>query len=279
MIEFVVNQRGNPAVVQREIPPTVYLDHWALHKISGNQTLADRLTAALKSQNGTLALSWLNVAEFTQVTDVEQARRAEELVEAILPQIFWIEVDPLAVISREDKLLAGGLPAPPHADTHSLLAHIGLKPTSLNLLTARDLFKVMLGRQDARNFDLVDEVINRIEAMRSELVTDPELRSAIRRSPSGPKIQRGTRFILRELVRALLIDRGTKLNRKYAIDLLHAVVSVAYCDLVLLDKYWKEQVDRARARLSAVGMSVPIARVFSGKANETDRFLAELESG
>ena len=73
------------------------------------------------------------------------------------------------------------------------------------------------------------------------------------------------------------MDKGTKLTRNQAIDLIHAVVPVAYCDLVLLDKYWEAQVDRVRSRFDAAGMSIPIGRVFSGKANGIERFLCELE--
>ena len=99
--------------------------------------------------------------------------------------------------------------------------------------------------------NLADAVVGRVEALRDELDTNPEFRSAVRRSPSGPQIQRGTRFIWRELVRALLVDNRTKITRNHAIDLLHAVVPVAYCDLVLLDKHWETQVDRVRSRLKA----------------------------
>jgi hypothetical protein len=57
---------------------------------------------------------------------------------------------------------------------------------------------------------------------------------------------------------------------------MHAVVPVAYCDLVLLDKHWETQVERVRLRLNKAGISAPIAKIFSGKANGIDRFLYEL---
>jgi hypothetical protein len=278
MIEFTINKRGDLEVVQRDISPTVYLDHWALRRFSENPALATRLTAALKSRNGTLALSWLNLVEFTRVKVEEQARHAENLFEANLPQVFFLEVEPFTVIRREDELLAGGPPTPPHADLEFLDAFTQLKPTSLNPFTARDLFRVVQSSGLAQRFDhLADTVVGRVEALRDKLDTDSEFQSAVRRLPSGPQIQRGTRFILRELIRTLLVDKGTKLTRNQAIDLIHAVVPVAYCDLVLLDKHWEAQVDRVRSRFDAAGMAIPTGRVFSGKANGIERFLCELE--
>jgi hypothetical protein len=279
MIKFTINKKDELEVGQWDVSPTVYLDHWALRKFSEDQTLLTRLTAALQSRNGTLALSLLNLAEFTKVTVEEQARQAENLVEAILPRVFFLEFEPFAVISREDKLLAGGAPTAPHAALDLLRVFSQLKPTSLNPFTARDLFTAVHNSRLAERLDsLADTVVDRVKTLRDTLDTDEAFQSIIRRPPSGPQIQRGTRFVLRELVRSLLVDKRTKITRNNAIDLLHAVVPVAYCDLVLLDKHWETQVDRAHSRLNVAGITVPIGRVFSGKANGINRFLCELES-
>jgi hypothetical protein len=237
------------------------------------------LTAALHTRNGTLALSWLNLAEFSKLTSQQQARQTEALIEAILPSVFFLEIDPFKVRDRENKLLAGGPARPPHECPELLKALIALRPVSVKPLTARDLFAVMQNSKLAQGFDdLADTVVGRVETLRKEVDADPDFRSAVQRPPTWLQIQRGTRVIVRELVRALLVDKDTKITRNQAIDLLHAVVPVAYCDLVLLDKHWETQVERARSRLNGASISVPIARVFSGKANGVDRFLSELES-
>jgi hypothetical protein len=281
MIEFVVNQRGDLAVIQRDVSPTVYLDHWALLEISANQTLADRLTAALKARNGTLALSWLNLAEFTSITMEEQVHNAESLLEAILPQVFLLDTDLCTVINREDRLCVR-----PHRDDDFLKTLIGLKPTSLNVLTARGLFKAVQGRSDARNFALIEALRSALAARQEQAALDSfiknlerEFRPVLRHLPSSPQPEKGTLLILCELVRSLSEDKRTKITRNYVDDLFHAVVPVAYCDFVLLDKYWEDRVERIRKRLKAAGRSVPIARVLSGKENGIERFLCELESG
>ena len=59
MIEFMINRKDDLEIVQRDVSPTVYLDHWALRKISEDAALASRLSGTLDSQNGTLASALL----------------------------------------------------------------------------------------------------------------------------------------------------------------------------------------------------------------------------
>lgn len=259
----------------------MYLDHWALRQFSEYEELAGRLTTAVTSRKGTLAISWVNLAEFTKVTVEEQARKAEGLIEATFPRVFLLDVNPFLVVEREDKLLEGAPPVPPHADVDFLKKIVGLNPNSVNLLSARDLFNVVRDKEEImqRFNHLADTIVGRIEELRERRETDLEFQSAIARLRSGTPIQRGTRFILRELIRTLLIDPKTKMTRNHAIDLFHAVVPAAYCDLVLLDKHWETQIERVRSRLVAAGITVPIAKVFSGKRDGVSRFLNELESG
>ena len=108
MLSLSINETGGLTPMQRDCSPTVYLDHWALRELSENDVLANRFTAALESRGGTLSLSWANLVEFGKVTHEHQVRRAESLIEANLPRVFFVEVDPFIVISREDELLAGG---------------------------------------------------------------------------------------------------------------------------------------------------------------------------
>jgi hypothetical protein len=81
------------------------------------------------------------------------------------------------------------------------------------------------------------------------------------------------------MLRTFLVDKRLKITRNHAIDLMHAIVPVAYCDLVLLDKHWQTQVERVRQRFAAVAIPVPMAKVFSERAKGIDQFLSELEKG
>jgi hypothetical protein len=277
MIRLVIDKQGVLNIEQWATPPIVYLDHWALRRFSEDDKLACRFATGLRVRGGTLALSWLNLAEFGNVTSGQQAREAESFLDSNLPRVFFMEVEPFTVIGREDALLAGLAGAPPPADLDLLKAFAQLRPPSSHPLGAHDLFTIMQNPRMARGLEgLGDKVAGRISSLRDEHGTNPAFRSAVARLPALQKVQKATRFLLPELVRTLLIDGRTKVTRNHAIDLMHAVAPVAYCDLVLLDKHWETQVERVRLRLRTAGIAAPLAKVFSGKAKGIDQFLYEL---
>ncbi len=269
-------------VGQRVTPPSVYLDHWALLDFSEDEKLGTRLTEAIEARNGTLTLSWLNLLEYSKITDELQARKAEGLFERNMPRLFFIDIQPFRVISREDAFLSGGPKVPPHGNDALLREFASMKPaspTSVHPFSTNNLFRYSQDAEFASRYEvLADTAINRIEAMREEVSTDPSFESIVRRLPSGPAIEAGTRYVIRELLRTMLLNKEMKITRNHAIDLLHAVVPVSYCDFVLLDRNWEAQVAQMRTRVSASGMSFPIAKVFSRKANGVERFLNELDA-
>jgi hypothetical protein len=277
MIRFDIDNSGQLRLFQQDISPTVYLDHWALRKISANKTLAARFVDSMQQRKGTLAISWLNLAEFIKVKDKEQARKAELLIEAILPHIFFMDVQFLRVIGREDAAYSSGLSDTCHSDANLCRAFAQLKSASLKQFTARDMFSVMRNDRLVSSFDsMADALINEIEVVRDERNKTPEIKISMDRLPPGSQIQRGTRYILRELVRTLLVDCKIKVTRNHAIDLMHAVVPCAYCDLLLLDKFWEAQFIKVYARSQKAGMTFPLGRVFSERDNGVDRFLTVL---
>jgi hypothetical protein len=277
MVSLTINDSGSLTAIQRDLSPTVYLDHWAIRELSEDASLASRFVNALRVRGGTLALSWANLVEFGGVTSEHQARAAEEFIEANLPRVFFLEVDPFLVIGRENALLDGGPPSPPHADPEFLRLFVGLKPHLPHPLTARSLFEGVQGGLGKVAADLADALVSRIESLRTELQADSAFQNVLRRPPIGPQVQRGTRTVLLELARALIVDQQTKMDRHHAMDFFHAVVPVSYCDFVLLDKYWETQVERVRRRLAQAVDPVPIAAVFSKKGNGIERLVQALE--
>jgi hypothetical protein len=280
MIRYLIDDNQKLRIEQVGTSPTVYLDHWALRHISTTDNLRTQFVEHLLASGGTLMLSWLNLAEFTKVTDRKQAESAENLVNEILPNVFFIEIDPFTVIEREDKLLNSGVPIPPHADTDFLRAFSTLKPNKPNSVfqfTAHDLFAALHKSKLAVQMNnMADTLIDRIKVLREEMITSQDFCRLVRRLPSGPPIQHGTRYVLRELSRIFLIDHSLNITRNHSIDLLHSIVPVAYCDIVLLDAHWEEQVARMRDRLKEAKLNVPIASVFSRRTNGLYGFFSAL---
>ncbi len=179
-------------------------------------------------------------------------------------------------------MLGGGAPVAPHADQELFSVFAHLKPASPTAFTARGLFEVIVENHSrlVQGLDrMADQIINSVGGLRDEFDRHLAFREAVRRPHRRPVLPSGTRLLLRELAGSLLLDGGTRLVRNHAIDLLRAVVPVAYCDLVLLDKHWQTQVDRVRSYFGEAGISVPVAKVFSAKENGIERFLRELEQG
>jgi len=279
MIELFMNNE-RVAVRQYLTHPSVYLDHWALLEFSENEALGNRLTQALKTSNGTLAFSWLNLLEFSRLTDAGQARKTELLLDRNLPRLFCLDIQPFRVISREDAYRSGS-PAPHSNDTllEQVVCGHPVSPTSVYPFSAHNLFLYSQDPEFAKKYDeLSDTAINRIEAMREELSVDASFESLVRRIPTGPTVEAGTRYVLRELLRGMLLNRRMTITRNHAIDLFHAVVPVSYCNFVLLDRNWETQVAQMRARVSRSQLSFPIAEVFSRKANGLTRFLDKIET-
>lgn len=280
MIRLSISDSGCLMLTQQAPSPTVYLDHWALRTFSECKDLSAHFVPILKARGGTLALSWVNLMEFSKVTSREQARIAEDFIEEILPHVFFMECNPAVVIDRENQLLKGGPRVAPHGDADFLREFSRLKPTSLKPFTSRELLSIVADPGHAARMNkLADLFVGRVGALRDELNSDPTFRSALRKPATSLPIQVGTRDILRELLRALLVDGRTEITRNHAIDWFHAVVPIAYCDLVLLDKYWEEQATRVRSRFAQSGRAVPMATVFSKSKGGIERFLEELASG
>lgn len=279
MIEISIIREGLD-VNHRFISPTVYLDHWAWRRISESDILTNRFSNALKSRGGTLAISWLNLVEFTKVTDERQTCKADVLLDRILPQIFFVNPNFFKVIEQEDKPLAGGEPITLHADLELLrgFAKFNLKSNSLNLLSAQSIFRLVPAMGIAGQYDgFADSVIEYIESMRQEYDNNKEFQTRVRQLPKGQPIRYGTRYIANELIGSFLRNKQIKISRNHAIDVSHAVVAVAYCDYALLDTHWAIQVEQARKRITCGGLSFPVAKVFSEKNDGIERFLQEIE--
>jgi hypothetical protein len=269
----------------RFVSPTVYLDHWAWRKISESEMLTNRFSNALKSRGGTLAISWLNLVEFSKVTCEQQTCKADVLLDKILPQVFFLNPNFFKVIEHEDKPSSGSESITPHEDSELLKGFVKLnllKSNSLKLLPAQTIFRLVPATGIAGQYDpFADLIINYIKSLRRDYNSDKKFQVRVNQLPKGRQnqYQYGTRFIANELFGSFLKDKRIEISRNHAIDVSHAVVPVAYCNYVLLDGHWATQVERAKKRITDGGLSFSMAKTFSGKANGMEKFLQELESG
>lgn len=280
MISSIIGNSNELRVVQSGVAPTVYLDHWALRLLSEEMSLRHQFIVQLKASNGTLALSWLNLIEFSQMESNQAHTLAEDLLDQLLPNIFFMEINPYEIIRRENKLIAGErVLLPLHADNGFLEVFIKLGANSSTEFSTAGLFTPMHKSAPVQEefAALTDQIVRDVKKLRAKMNKNEKFQNAIRQHPSGPSLQRGTRYVLQELTRTFLVNQSIKISRNNAIDIMHSVVPIAYCDFVLLDKHWEQQISCIRKRLKYAEMEFPIARVFSKKNSGIENFFQALE--
>lgn len=186
MLELGLDQSGTPEVRVRHADPMVYLDHWAVRMFSNDAVLATRFIGALNSRGGTLAVSWINLAEFATMNDPDSVRRAERFFDDVLPRLFFIEPNPFNVIASENEIMARGrAEVPPHMDIPMARELIKLRPETPKPITAIGMLQVIPGSSLVeRGQQMADTVIKRFEAIRADCAADPEL-SRLVRTPMG----------------------------------------------------------------------------------------------
>ena len=259
--------------------PDVYFDHWAIRCFSEDVELRRRFINTIKARGGTFVLSWVNLAEFTRVSDVAQISLAESFIDEMIPDIFFIEANPFTVIDKENKALAGPPFELPHADTALLHDFAIRRSNNITMFSASGLLAAISNSNLDRSIDsMTNTLIDRIGHLREEMKTNQEFRKNLMLLPTGKPTPRGTLYVLRELGRSFIIDKHIKLTRNLAMDFMHAVVATSYCDYVLLDKHWKEQVNRMKDRLLKGNMSFPVAEVFSKDKGGISSFLLKLSN-
>jgi len=173
----------------QHVSPMVYLDHWAFRRFSDEPALAARFVKALRARGGTLALSWLNLGEYANVSVTESRRAAESFVQSVLPAIFCIQVEPFAVDQRAragDHL--------PHADEALASMLLNINELDDKPFTAADLFEPLYDTGLAQTKDrLAATTQGRLEYLRQEYHRDHALAEAVKRAEHPDALAKTTR--------------------------------------------------------------------------------------
>ncbi len=266
MIQLSIDRSGERfEALQRLEPPSVYLDHWALRMASRDTDLGRRLAQAIERRSGTLVLSWANIGEFCNV-DHATAEEAESFIETNLPRLFFSCFNPFTVIEVERLAYAGQATGPPHADMNLLgMMMTELRSAGVAPYTCRGMLTEVSGERSESMRQMMETFVEKTLSLRERYLDDREFRTFVDRSPRGTPEFRGTPIVLREFIAGLMRNEQLQLEPNDAMDFAHAVVPVAYCDYVLLDRRWRDQVDRLRTRLQRLGIDFPLAQALSGE--------------
>lgn len=272
-------KNGRPAVRVEEQSPTVYLDHWAMMDLVSSVETRDAFVSWIDSEQGTLAISLLNLIEFSSVGDMNIAR-ADDLLDLVFPRIMFIDHDFLQVIKREKELSRHGGEGGPHFDPGAIEILAMLRPAGLEPIGVKGLIPLMKTEQMMTSKDnLADTIVGEVEKIRRTISVDADKARNARRPAVVPKhIPRVTSALERELLQRLAFDNKGLFTRRDAIDLCHTVVPVSYCDYVVLDKRWASLADESIRRLQRAGETFRSAHVVSGRRHGIEGAIADIKT-
>ena len=249
-------------------PPAVYLDHWAFRRFSEKPELREALASAIADRDGTLVVGRLNLLEFTRVASRTQLQDAERLVQDVLPRVFFLDIQIMDVVNRENTRGFGA------CGDMQMLEYFG-KPMldDFQQWRAIRLFDILDGKRDEyrAGFDLIE---HRVHATLNEYSTVDRrtIREGLEEAERRP---RATLTLARALADEIFRDKRRVLDVGDASDMMHTVVPCAYCEYVLIDSEWCDYVERVRRRLMG---RQHIAAVYSPKADGVRRFLEALRA-
>ena len=276
MIEIAIGPKGEGITGGQQIrSPAVYLDHWALRKVSENIPLSIRLGQAITGRDGTLILSWANLFEFVGL-DQRNVSCAERFIERLVPALFFLEFNPFKVIQRELSFVPNESAFPPHADMELLKLVFGLAPNGLKPITCRGLLDKARQAKGASIPTMKRTFVERIQKLRGEYSNDSSFRKLVNHLGTNPPGLGTTDLVLREIVGGLMRDNSAPINDNDALDFFHTIVPTVYADYCLLDGRWRDQVDRLGKRLGKRGARHSLATAISGK-DAVERLIGYLE--
>ena len=248
----------------------MYLDHWALRRLSENATLGGRFLDAF-SHCGTVMFSVMNVVEIANDFSPERSQQIREFLEKLGPQWVPMTIDPLRIINAEETgtaandvhpcVSAGFLSDPQFAAR--------LTTGAVSLAHVVDLTRGTNGKNLKSACDRNTALLRKnIQDWRDDHAKNPkdlDIKFPLLKFDAAEPM----RGIYHGLARYTIID-DFPLDDNHARDLFHAVVSVRCADLVTLDSHWAEQVRKLK-------LPADFVRVYSGKLDSFDRFLSDLE--
>lgn len=260
---------------QRLERPAVYLDTFAIREIADSDELSARFARALKSSGGTWLLASLSMSEFARFTDPRHAQCAEKLLAQVVPHIYLFLSEPDVDMERrsETDLARRSLP---RADERNMDYFSRRWAKEQNLPeTFRGMFQLVHERRVEMAATLDDVASKVVASLTHHRQLDTYRRNAKAARPDDGRTRQ--QVISGDLLRELVLDTKASITNNDALDLMHAVDAVDYCDLVLLDKAWERCVNALRQRIAQTGIDMPVAACFSKSNDGVGRFLDSIE--
>jgi hypothetical protein len=243
---------------QRLVGPVVYLDHWAVRLFSEDMSLQDRFVGALQQSRGTWLFASTNLMEFVAMTDLDQARAAEELLRRAMPSVYVADLysDPGFALSKK------AVPSDDRPDEHWMLEDLEARAQSAGgtFNTTRFVQEAVLQRAVLLPLfvELKEHVANAVRAS----VADEQKRSLASKFRPGAAMD-VREALLAELLREPHVNQTFRINDHDAMDLVHTASAATVCDYVLLDRGWTSRLNNAADRMQRAAVRGKVGRAFA----------------
>lgn len=256
--------------------PAVYLDVFAIRAISKSAELTQRFASVLKAKGGTWMFAPSTVSEFARFSDEKHSAEADELLRAVLPNIYLAH--PEAEEGWGEGSFDDDADRPiPEADERNMDFFSRKFARTEDATQALLGLFAMLQEHRIKMSDVLDDVADRF--IHSIVVNrqDQAFRAAAKASrPDG--IRSRIKIISGALMRDWILDLNSTINRNDAMDFSHALNAVNYCDLVMLDASWERRVNALRRDIVESKIPMTVAQCFSLREDGMERFLNTLEN-
>jgi hypothetical protein len=250
-------------------PPLLYLDHWAIRRLSEDPVRGGRFLAAFEHR-GTVMFSLMNVVEIARDADGHRAKQIRDFLERLGPHWVPMTIDPIRIINAEDSGTTpdGANPCVSAAFLSDSKFAARLTSGAVSLVHVVDLTRGSDGDELRRATDRdTARLRQNIQEWRDAHAKNPrEIDSKYPLLKFDSK--KPMRSIYYGLARFSITDTF-RLDDNHARDLFHAVASVRCAEMVTLDAHWAGQVRKLK-------LPADFVRVYS--QSELDQFLVDLEA-
>ena len=260
---------GKFTIEQIASRPTVYLDNWAYQLLINDSSRGTLFIDLLNNLSGTLAVSAVSLLEVVRRTDIKQIKKILELIDSV--DGVFIEFNPSKVIKRE-KLSRGYNQTSPAADidlleAYILHAHDPGKPFKLS--EAFNAYLNYLGETGTEFRERFEETLNPII---NKARDDPGLllKAKKRFERKGNITFPCTEYLYEKCIDFIVINSTMKMSNAEWRDVFHLIVSVSYCDFVIIDSRWVQFVKQT-------GLNPPNIATIYNKSG-FDKFLSDLNN-
>lgn len=214
--------------------PYIYLDHWAIREISSNQDYRKRFLNKF-GVSGTLLISNANIVEMLG-NNKESLENIRQFFSEIKDNWFPLDINPIRVMEKEELPDIGVSPCYSHKFLKRFYNQ--LPDGRINLASVVDLVQENQAQEYEDLKSLKKEKSEEVMRLRERWKWDKSLAENIftcrKFDPKKPQ-----KYVFDSIMR-IVLNADFPFKENDVLDFSHTVVSIAYGNVVLLDKKWAD---------------------------------------